>query len=64
MKEEGLKLVLIPSIRSKSQNLACASRRQAYNYVLIPSIRSKSQNEYLDKTVLPIVVGLNPFYQV
>ena len=40
----ALEIVLIPSIRSKSQNEEKLLRLSAPLRVLIPSIRSKSQN--------------------
>ncbi len=60
-------MVLIPSIRSKSQYKSSAevlvfNRRLR---VLIPSIRSKSQyTKYSDEQIAAYIAGLNPFYQV
>ncbi len=61
----GAKPVLIPSIRSKSQNLMASNPFGSLQLVLIPSIRSKSQN--IDRLAANIEAKpgrLNPFYQV
>ncbi len=44
-------MVLIPSIRSKSQNVQEANAIDGEARVLIPSIRSKSQNKTIDRVL-------------
>jgi len=59
--------VLIPSIRSKSQNFTIDTKNVygEATIVLIPSIRSKSQNSrILGQDCIAYSSGLNPFYQV
>ena len=54
--------VLIPSIRSKSQNLTAVDSIAVKQVVLIPSIRSKSQNAKIvadcDSKVLVLIPSI------